>query len=230
MIEPLPKSWARYYFRKRPDSSVNQVVPGRLRNVARGYQKRDLSELSRLIHSPEVRAASGRVRSPLAGGSEQSKLSQDQAYVSLHSPDSSVYFVGQMLADLDREMRRSTTWLLEERLALPRRPADLQIKSSIHSESHDFLLVAGGQIVNLLQSSPVQFGITLSWFWDHRPKRWGIRTPTLPPETSTIVRRLTRSANRARRHGGSAWFHLEVAPDGHLVVDYVTVPPGEIPQ
>ena len=145
-----------------------------------------------------------------------------------HAPGSSIYAIGQWLTDLDRELRRTSRFLNTQKTTLTRHAAPIELESSAKSSSHDFLVACYGWVQSLLLSRPIQASITLGWFWDHRPKRWGISTPETPRNVDSIHRELSRSARRTLQQGGTVAYRLSVAPDGTLDVSFqaTTLPTG----
>lgn len=146
--------------------------------------------------------------------------------VSLFTKDSSAYGVGNALIDVDREMRRTAAYLEARSLRPDGGRGQLVLLESEETNSHDLLFVVFGTVQHLLLSDPIQFGLTLSWMWEHRPFRRGITVAATPTPYEVAVDRISTTAEHALAQGKDVRFRLEAAPDGGMTTAFEAVDSG----
>lgn len=147
--------------------------------------------------------------------------------------------VGTQLADLDREVRRTTATLQTGvrgsalygfRNILRSDTAGIALTSASIG-SFDLLAGLYGRAAAVFLSSPVQMMITLQWLWDRRPSQWGsggaralVELPTFAPASArqrdrSRLEPLTQTMQAGVRSGRPMRARLTISRDGDLTFE-----------
>ncbi len=164
--------------------------------------------------------ANSRLSALLRTDHEDGALGAVSVRIDLRSEESSSYALGETLVDLDRELRRAQAYIVGRKTDVPRRKGELELLSAERGNSIDCVLAGFGGLAGLMLSDPIQLALTLHWFWERRPKRWGIRTPSSPLPASQILSDVTASATQAIRSGQTVSFSVDARRDGSVKVKF----------
>jgi hypothetical protein len=164
-----------------------------------------------------------------AGAMRRDPTLGQQPRIEIRTPDSSAYAVGHLLLDLDREMRRSALFL--------RRPSSQQLETptppkgramdieAAEPGSLGLICDAVDAVAAVLLSDPVQFTLTLTWFWEHRPRSWGLRHPAGTQPIDTMVAQVNETAQAAAQVGQATRYDIRYEPDtGAIRIRFESTP------
>lgn len=195
----------------------------------------DIQELERELQAPRsnelvtLRALLADVPLQVGGSSGLPVL--------VHAHDSTAYGVGDVLLDVDREVRRSVSFLRSQRLtgveldaSSLRRRGLLELASAERTSSIDILLIALGAVYEILLSDPVQLAITVSWFFERRLWRRGTHKPADPTPASIVGATVKESAIAAVTAGHAVAFKMNIDERGRCSTEFVSLPPGAQPR
>jgi hypothetical protein len=91
--------------------------------------------------------------------------------------DSTAANAGRALSDLDRELRRTSTYLLNGRLRPSRDVGSVEVLDAKRSTSIDIVVAVSKAMHTQLSSIPMKYLLTLSWLWNHRVNRTRVLKP-----------------------------------------------------
>lgn len=96
----------------------------------------------------------------------------------VHLANSTMANLGRTLSDLDVELRRTASFMLNESTKPLPESRMVEVFSAKHVSSIDVVVVAAMDIYHFLTLRPVDFLLTLDWFWSRRHNRTKVRQPT----------------------------------------------------
>jgi hypothetical protein len=171
-----------------------------------GYSEAELAELQRTVRRIATREVSelNLARAAVA----EKRPGPEPPMLAVHTGDDSAFGSGQLLVDIDRELRRTVAFLERGSVSPIKDRSNLIVAGGSQTASFDLVLVAYGALASLVLSSPVQVAITLSWFWDRRPSRWGVKKSATPRSVRTINRTVRRATAQALRDGQEVEFYI----------------------
>ena len=85
--------------------------------------------------------------------------------------------VGRILVDFDTEVRRTTLYRLSTSKVLPRNSQYMEVIHTRYDEELHIELALSNDLRVALISQPIEFLLTLDWFWDFRYSQSRVRSP-----------------------------------------------------
>jgi hypothetical protein len=118
-----------------------------------------------------------RAEYPLArsGGNDWPERVAIPFYLNLESP--TVANVGRILLDFDLEIRRTTSYRLRASIVPPRNSQDLEVVNTKLDDALRIALALSNELRLSLTTQPIEFLLTLDWFWDFRYSQSRVRSP-----------------------------------------------------
>jgi hypothetical protein len=114
---------------------------------------------------------------PLASrpGIESSDRVAVPFYLNLESAAASN--AGRILVDFDMEVRRTTSYQLRTSMAPPRNSRYVEVVGAEQDEAFRIVLALSNELRLALTTQPIEFLLTLDWFWDFRYSKSRVRNP-----------------------------------------------------
>jgi hypothetical protein len=190
--------------------------------VAKTRKQTELRE-----HLEGVRADTSKYSQSLEYGSVSSRAGT-AVPIFVHAVDSSAYGLGELLVDVDRELRRCLTVI--DGSARQRRTTrqNLQVVAARDGQSIDVVLASYHVLAGAILSDPLQLIMSLEWLWDRRPIRWGVTKPPAQRTFEEISSGVMENADVALQAGHSVAYLLQLDADGSMSAQFVASP-GELP-
>lgn len=140
--------------------------------------------------------------------------------IRLEYASSQIGDVGQVLTDLDLEMRRAVAFHIDGTTRPLRERGSLTLLGTHRNSSTTIFVLASGSIHAALTKRPLDVVLAASWFWDHRVNRTKFRQPVAEEEYPKPLAQIIRSAQLAISDARPAVVALTIAANGETLFEF----------
>jgi hypothetical protein len=128
--------------------------------------------------------------------------------------------VGQVLIDLDLEIRRTASYLAVGATRPLRERGTVTLLGGSRTSSTIIFVSVSGSIYEALVAKPLDFVLAMSWFWDHRLTRTKYRALVSEDESHGTLTHITRSAQLAITAARPSVVALRIDPQGETLFEF----------
>jgi hypothetical protein len=132
--------------------------------------------------------------------------------IRLELTSSQIGEVGQMLNDLDLEMRRAASYLATGSKRPLRERETVALLGARRTSLTTIFILVSGSIRETLVAAPLDLILATSWFWQHRLNHTMHRPPEPHASSQTSLTHIVRSARLALSSAGSTVVAMRLDP------------------
>jgi hypothetical protein len=134
--------------------------------------------------------------------------------IHVHLENSTTSNVGRTLLDLDVELRRCATYMLDGSIRPLRNFTSVELISAVRTYSVDIVIAVARQLYDLLITRPVTFLQLLDWFWSLRLSQTKVRQPHVEVNRAEPWNDIVSLATSCIEHGRSVVLTVDVTSEG----------------